>query len=279
MADQYIALPGLRMERRRRTDSSEMLVQHLHSFYELYYLLDGRRQYFISNKAYYIQSGTIVLIRPGQIHRTTMLDENSHERVLLEIDELYLENISPRFKNLLNSSFQNKHALVIPFDNRDRGRVEWLLTDLFEEARAKEHAYQEYANIRVEEILLLLLRRQLAFAVPEIKSNKHNRVYEIADYISENYKEIIALEDICKKFFLCKAHLCHIFKEVTGMTVQEYLTSTRIKQAQQLLTMTKLPVTTVAEETGYNSITHFERMFKRLTGMTPLQYRATAGAE
>ena len=135
-------------------------------------------------------------------------------------------------------------------------------------------AHRDFAALHLAEILLLVLRKQSGTAVAAVESEKHRKVYEIADHIAENYAEITSLDMLCASFYISKSHLCHIFKEVAGMTIQEYLTATRIQRAQQLLAGSGQTVTAIACGVGYGSITHFERMFKRQLGMTPLQYRA-----
>lgn len=67
--------------------------------------------------------------------------------------------------------------------------------------------------------------------------------------------------------------LCRLFKRQTGITCNRYLSVLRIEKAKQLLRKTELSVTEVSSETGFNSITHFERVFKSLEGTTPSAYR------
>jgi transcriptional regulator GlxA family with amidase domain len=59
----------------------------------------------------------------------------------------------------------------------------------------------------------------------------------------------------------------------TGFTVIEYLNYVRIRETKTLLTETDWPITRVAEKTGFDSIAHFGRVFKGITGRAPLQYR------
>jgi len=275
MPDQLITLPGLRMERLRRDIPEEMPFQHFHSHYELYYLLEGQRKYFINNKVYEIKAGAIIFIAPGNIHRTSWIGECAHERTLLEIDETRYRSLLDRLQGISLEALEEQNALVLQLESSDRARAEWLLTDLFNEAEAKRTAYSEYVLLRLEELLLLLLRMQSGLNIPAVDSEKHRKIYEIAGYISKSYSEIKSLNQLCGRYYMSKSHLCHIFKEVTGMTVQEYITVTRIKNARQLLAETKQPVTAVACAVGYSGITHFERMFKKHMGMTPLQYRAS----
>ena len=274
MSDTMISIPGLRVERRRRDCGTDMTSRHFHSFYEFYYLWEGRRQYFINTKTYAIQAGAVVWINPGHIHRTSAADDRPHERTLLEIDGRVLEGALEQLEGIHAGPLRQVQAMMLQLEGDERRRMEWLLTDLLAEGAEKRAGYIACIRLRLEELLLILLRSRPAIAAPAIASDKHRKIYEIAAFISQEYADIASLDELCRQFYLSKSHLCHTFKEVTGMTVQEYITATRISSAQRLLTETREAVTDITQAVGYGSITHFERMFKEAVGMTPLQYRA-----
>ena len=69
--------------------------------------------------------------------------------------------------------------------------------------------------------------------------------------------------------------MCRLFRRVVGYSVSEYLTILRMQKACEYLEKTKLSVSAIAERVGYNSLTHFEREFKRYTQVPPLRYRST----
>ena len=71
--------------------------------------------------------------------------------------------------------------------------------------------------------------------------------------------------------------MCHIFKEITGMSILTFLNTARIRKACLLLTTTDKPVTWIAQETGYESASRFSRTFKKEVGMTPREYRKALG--
>jgi YesN/AraC family two-component response regulator len=83
----------------------------------------------------------------------------------------------------------------------------------------------------------------------------------------------ITLADISKEFYISQFYFSKIFKEATGFTFVEYLNSVRIKEAQRLLVSTNDKVIRISYNVGFGSIAHFGRMFKAITGYSPLQYR------
>ena len=107
------------------------------------------------------------------------------------------------------------------------------------------------------------------------KSSKYRTVYTIADYISEHYEESITLDSLASQFFLSRYYLSRSFKEVTGHGVNEYVNLLRIQQAKRLLEETSLSISEIAAKTGYESLTYFEKLFKKYMTLSPLKYRKT----
>jgi YesN/AraC family two-component response regulator len=101
----------------------------------------------------------------------------------------------------------------------------------------------------------------------------HEKVSEIVKYLNENFSEDINLKKVSEAFYISPSYLCKIFREVTGFTLIEYLNQIRIKHAQLLLRNENANVSSVFEACGFGTMTHFERIFKRITGYSPLKYR------
>lgn len=92
-------------------------------------------------------------------------------------------------------------------------------------------------------------------------------------YIESNYQSDLCLDDIMKNIHLSKFYFSRIFKECTGMTLYEYLISHRISVSKRLLQESRLSVYQIAEKVGFNNVNNYIQTFKRMTGVTPNQYR------
>ena len=101
---------------------------------------------------------------------------------------------------------------------------------------------------------------------------KDERLMEITNYIQENYPSV-SLEDLSEKFYLSKPYLSNYIKEKSGMTFGEILKKVRMKKARAMLKGTSMTVENVAESVGYQNVEHFNRLFKKMYQMTPVQYR------
>lgn len=98
------------------------------------------------------------------------------------------------------------------------------------------------------------------------------RVIEMLDYIKDHY-DTVTLNDVARKFYLSKQYVSKFIKEKSGLTFCENVQKFRMKKAEELLVTTNLSIEAVAERSGYPSVEHFNRKFKKLHGMTPMQFR------
>ncbi len=108
---------------------------------------------------------------------------------------------------------------------------------------------------------------------PHPPSDKESRrVNNVINYILNNYKEDIELETIADIAHYSKAAFCKFFKQRTRKTFSEFLNEVRVSQACKLLQKTDLNISRIGYESGYNNISHFNRQFKKHTGLTPREY-------
>ena len=92
-------------------------------------------------------------------------------------------------------------------------------------------------------------------------------------YIEENYASALSVPEISRRFNVSPSYLSQCFKQETGVSVKHYLIMRRMQQAKHLLLTTDKPVRAVALAVGYDDYRQFSKMFKSLTGVTPVQCR------
>ncbi|MGB8451065.1 MAG: AraC family transcriptional regulator [Anaerocolumna sp.] len=251
-----------------------MPESHFHSSYEVYYLLVGERQFFIRDRTIVIKNGDLIMIRPNVLHRTANGDQPKHEKIILNFKEGFLATLNGNFYHTLHPYFQ-KDYLVIHFSLQHKIFVEDTLQQIVREAREKRSSYEVYIQTLIMQLLVYSSRYLDEYNIKPLEylNTMHERISEVVRYINTNYKNELSLQYLADKFYISPYYLSRIFKEVTGFTYVEYLNSVRIKEAKKLLGETNLKVCLIASKVGYGSITHFGRVFKELTGHTPLFYR------
>ncbi|MCU6709280.1 response regulator [Paenibacillus sp. J5C_2022] len=102
---------------------------------------------------------------------------------------------------------------------------------------------------------------------------EHHFIHDIAQYIDQHYLEDISLQNVAARFFLSREYIARKFKQEYGMTLLEYLTRIRIDKAKLLLHNPHLRIAQVAEMVGYQDEKYFSRVFKKLEGMNPGEFR------
>lgn len=94
------------------------------------------------------------------------------------------------------------------------------------------------------------------------------------EYIRENQAEDLSLGQVAKAVNTSTFYFCKMFKKVTGINFTDYLSRVRIEKAKNLLLNPNLRVSEIAFEVGFQSLTHFNRVFKKIVGHSPTEYRA-----
>lgn len=102
---------------------------------------------------------------------------------------------------------------------------------------------------------------------------KKSIAMSIKEYVDEHYAENIHRDCLTDIFFLDPNYASKIFKKEMGISFKDYIIQKRIDTAKDLLQNTNLPVNTVANNVGYDNYSYFSRIFKKVTDMTPIEYR------
>lgn len=254
-----------------------MPEMHFHPEFEIYYLFEGSRYYFIEDKTYQVNAGSLVLLDAMQIHRTSACGGESHDRFLIEFASESFAEFFFEASGITLKDFFSEHTGIFELNEDGRKYIEDIFHAITREFTDKLPHYQSLIMLKIAELLLFVMRWKVnsrAFSnSSELDTAKHKKIDEISRYIMENYHNALSLSDVSRHFFISKSYLCRIFKEVTGFSVQDYINILRVKKAQELLENTEMSVLEIAASLGYGSVTFFDRVFRKYTETTPLKYR------
>ncbi|MEX0905339.1 MAG: AraC family transcriptional regulator [Balneolaceae bacterium] len=98
------------------------------------------------------------------------------------------------------------------------------------------------------------------------------RIIKAKQFIDSNYSEDIELDSICREAYLSKFHFIRLFKKHYGRTPHQYVTRVRVAKAKKLIG-SGMTVRGACLAVGYNSLTSFSTLFKKMTGSSPSGYR------
>ncbi|SFL07876.1 AraC family transcriptional regulator [Halanaerobium salsuginis] len=263
---------------KREKGSFNMEEKHYHEQYEIYYLLTGERNYFIDKRSYHVKKGDLILIDKNILHKTTTINKKNpaHERILLQFEENSFNNLKSEMKTAQLFSIFKANKSVLNLNPEQQLWLEEKLFLLLNEKYQNNKA-EHKLSLLIKFIEILIFIKRIAGSL--VKENiihpdqKHENISQIATYISQNFTEKLSLTRLAKQFNYSPAYLSRAFKEVTGFNFVEYKNNVRIKEAGKLLQQTQLSITEIASQVGYNNITHFGRIFKSYTKLSPLEYR------
>ncbi|MFC6605084.1 AraC family transcriptional regulator [Ectobacillus funiculus] len=250
-----------------------MKSTHRHDAYEIYYMSKGERLYFIKERTYHVKAGDLVLVNMYDLHKTTEAYSPNHERILINFKSDYIQRMANGMEESFYEIFQK--FPVLRLNIKEQGAVESILRKMIEEYEDKTEGYQTYLRLLLVELLLYIYRHIKKNKIEPIEypNSLHEKVSEIVRYINSHYMDVLTLQSLSKQFHISPYYLSRVYKEVTGFSFVEYLNQVRINEAQKLLKTTNLNVTSIAEKVGYENPTHFGRVFKTITGTSPLKYR------
>lgn len=251
--------------------------EHFHDAWEIYYLVSGERCYFIKDQVYRISAGDLVLIPVNVLHKTSPSGKLSqpHERLLVNFRTEAVSALLPGREAELEQLFERYPVLRL--NAEEQQLVQPLLARMLAEQKQQAAGHEEYGRLLLAELLLNLLRMAQARPRHDGEAGSGKRPYreiaEVARYINAHYEESLSLNELAGRFHLSPYYLSHRFPRVTGLTLVAYINRVRIEEACSLLRETELPVTDIAYRVGYQSVTHFGRVFKKAKAVSPQSYR------
>lgn len=242
--------------------NDNMSYSHFHDFFELYFLEAGERYHMIRDKLYLLKAGEFVLFPPRVMHHSYGADNVFFKRILLYFQP---EQVSSR---RMLEHFSGE-ALICSVDSSTRFGIHRMMETLFEEQENGGLCSEEYMQTTLNLLLLTIMRK----AQPVETIKEKNIMADVIQYLYDHYAEDITIENLSQAFYLSPYYLCRKFKETTGSTIIRYLNTTRILNAQRMMLETGKNFTQISKETGFSNLTHFNRVFKSVTGMTPSENR------
>ena len=151
------------------------------------------------------------------------------------------------------------------FSNLDAAAVNRLLTQI---SRAESVVDRGEIVHTLSELADFCLSREAGREM-----NAAGKVVRALEYIREHFNEEIVINDLAARLDMSPSYFSSTFKKEVGQSTMQYITGLRMERAREYLESTDQSVAVIAKNVGYEDIQYFFRVFKKATGMTPLQYR------
>ncbi len=206
------------------------------------------------------QAGDVVILPQAEQFPHIVIDRDVH---LLELflDPQQMTALAPG--NQLEPQLQVRDQLI-----------EQMGLALYRELKisgAESSLYAESMSIALSAHLVQNYSAARVALVPGLLSARDMQT--VKDYIDANLSAALTVAELSTVLELSTHHFATLFRRTIGITPHQYVLKTRIKQAMVLLTTTKHPIVVIAHQVGFNTQSHFTRVFREHTQLTPKQYR------
>lgn len=251
---------------------------HHHDIYEIIYVIDGEIDFFIEEKKYELTNGDMALIAPNLLHKLVYNNCDKCKRVIINFTEEYCEKFSSNKTDILNifkliketgmhkiSFFPEKRKII----ERD---FEIMKNNLF----SNEFGADLRFNIGFADVMLLTNRIYMNLPEEDLIQKNINDPYitKIIEYINKHISEKIQLNDIANSISLSVSRMSHLFKNVTGMSIMNYIIKKRLTLSKELLKNSE-QIKEIYRKCGFPDEASFFRFFKKEFGLTPKKYLLT----
>lgn len=255
------------------TDAHQEMI-HSHDCLELNFIIDGTGYYLIEDKSYPIEKGDIFLINNLEHHMA--VHENNLKMLVFVFDQSFVwesadeyDYLKPFFER--GSNFSNKL-------NPDSDAYETIKTAIL---HIKEESEQQNTGwvLMIKAWLMVSLAMFYRYYSGQnaldahTQRNSYERIRKVVEYIHENFSAELSLKELSQIALMNKSYLSGLFTKVMHMRVFDYIELVRVNHGKMLLKTTDLSVLEIALDSGFKSSSYFSRIFKKLMGITPNEYR------
>lgn len=258
------------------------ITKHQHFNFEIMMVNSGNGVYTTDNGSYPITQGDVFVFSSNEQHCITAVGEDGLCITNLQFDPQFIQNngtnlvyttavTNSRFCFQHNPSFKNR----IKVD--EATELLQLLYLIKNELLAQPEEYILSIKSYLQLLLVKLVRNfDYMDKTNSINADQLSHINHALIYIDEHFTEQITLRELASHAGLTSNYLCSLFKQISGMTLWDYISAKRINKATQLLTTENntTNILDIATQCGYNNTANFNKVFKKVTGMTPSVYRS-----
>lgn len=245
---------------------------HYHPEYELTCIVAGKGKRLIGNGYEHFQEGDWVLLPPMLPH--TWVSEHQTESpcraIVIQFSQAFMEQLL-RFPEL--------HPLQKLFAKADRGLH--FPSPTPDDAGLMEEILRQEDSGRFPLLIQLLNRLSARLSVPVASqpykplkgSENQQRINKVFQYVQAEFNQGISVKAAAALISLSESAFCKFFKRASGKTFSDYTNDIRIAHACHLLLETDKPISEVAFDAGFESLTYFNRVFRKKKQLRPGEYR------
>ncbi|MFP3833762.1 AraC family transcriptional regulator [Chryseobacterium sp. SIMBA_028] len=251
------------------------LRDRLFNFFELVYVISGNGVHLVNGNKIAYSAGDLFLITPNDYHGFDL--DGICEFLVVRFGENYIREYQwksiDHIECLLYYASHLSGSVLI---NNDDKKMTGLLMQNLQQAIEHQSVYNEDLIRHLVNAVLVLAARNIAVIKPEnISSGADIRILQILDYIQEYIREpkLLKIETIANEFGLSPTYLGSYFRKQCNESIQQYISSYKIRLIEHRLRFSDKRVHEIADEFGFADESHINKFFKRHRGKSLKAYR------
>lgn len=253
---------------------------HNHKEVELIYIPKGEMTFTVAGNQIVLNKNKIIFINSFVVHSSEVTWSDTTEMQLLQFDPNITYNTASLYEYKYLMPFMSENDIpyyIFEVDfHKDYTALLNLMREILIEFQMKSIAYEISIKAALYKILTLLYRNEiLSFSQNNIYKQKEllKKLEKVLAFVERNYFEDISVEDACNLTNFNYSYFCRLFREASGKSFIEYLNFVRVSVAEKLMLTTDKSITDIIGETGFSSMSYFNRVFKSVKGVSPSSYR------
>ncbi len=249
---------------------------HHHDVLELSLVVRGTGTEFINGSPHKLHPGSVTFLRPHDMHEI-FCDDAGVEVIccMFDISLLFGSAMEADFGTIILGTNDGSTSYV-DLEAQPYAEMKDCLEKMRLEYSDVKLAKNSYIRIKLIEALIIYFRaHQRSNNLTPSSSNYRAKklIWNVIQYVNTHYINDLSLETLSSQFDASVSAISLSFKEVMGTTFLHYLHSLRIRRAKGLLLNTDMSILDVALETGFQSFRTFSRVFVKIEGISPREYR------
>lgn len=248
------------------------------NFFEFVYVISGTGNHMVNGNKFRYSAGDLFLITPDDCHAFDL--ESTCEFMVIRFGESYIREY--QWKSIDHIECILHYASHIPGSvlvNNDDKKMMGLLIQNLQQATENQSIYNEDLIRHLVNAVIVIAARNMAVIQPQfIDSNADSRLLQILDYIQKHISrpEFLKITVISEKFGLSPTYLGSYFRKQCNESIQQYISSYRIRLIEHRLRFSDKRVHEIADEFGFADESHINKFFKRHKGLSLKAYRVRA---
>jgi AraC-like DNA-binding protein len=260
-------------------DNLEKSNWHYHNNFEISFITEGSGKRIVADSIEEFQPGDLVFIGRNLPH-VWIVDKESRNPNNRSLEMVFLQFTSdilgsqilalPEFKHVAKALTLSERGIQIVGQTLNEASEIMLQLPYLKGFERMLHFFRMMDIIGKSETNIQLASKEY-YKMRFTTGNK--RIAAIHEYLMNNYRNEVDLKKIAALVNMAEGSLCRFFRMNMGMTVFEYLNQLKVEFACKLLMDNNLGILEVCLDSGFNNLSHFNKQFKRTTGVPPSEYR------